>query len=420
MKDPGALSDMASDDVSPEPRPESGLEASTAAQGEGDARSVSDATNLLTRRLRVAETTVEALEAALARKERLLGEAAERERALCAALDAARLEPDASPGPTGSETKAPGSAGADASAETTRAAAAAGAWRERALTAESARETAANAARRLGDENRALRSILERARDAETAETRDGAESAESSGGKTRASPLGAEIRAAVAEGALATSRARAEEAESALGAWQAHARELMSRLERAERRVTRQRGASKGSGAGAGDDDDDDDDDGGATRGGAPLSAATALNPKPSLADRPEETERLSAASFLVTEVRENHSKRASSVLAGPAADPAGGDPAEDSETIPKRATETRATRATPFGTDGDDSSGGARRVSAADAASSALTKALAKARRVAETAERRGAAGAAALERARVLERAAAAKLARLEVGT
>jgi hypothetical protein len=36
-----------------------------------------------------------------------------------------------------------------------------------------------------------------------------------------------------------------------------------------------------------------------------------------------------------------------------------------------------------------------------------------------VAETAEQRGASGAAALERARVLERAAAAKLARVEVG-
>ena len=106
---------MASDDASREPRPEPGSEASTAAQGEGDSRSVSDATNLLTRRLRVAETTVEALEAALARKEELLGEAAERERALRAALDAARLEPAASPGPTGSGPKASDRAGADAS-----------------------------------------------------------------------------------------------------------------------------------------------------------------------------------------------------------------------------------------------------------------------------------------------------------------
>ena len=81
-KAPVALSDMASDDASREPRPEPGSEASTAAQGEGDSRSVSDATNLLTRRLRVAETTVEALEAALARKEELLGEASERERTL--------------------------------------------------------------------------------------------------------------------------------------------------------------------------------------------------------------------------------------------------------------------------------------------------------------------------------------------------
>jgi hypothetical protein len=64
-------------------------------------------------------------------------------------------------------------------------------------------------------------------------------------------------------------------------------------------------------------------------------------------------------------------------------------------------------------------DGGGGFLVGAAADAASSALAKALWNARRVAETAEQRGASGAAALERARVLERAAAAKLARVEVG-
>ena len=85
---------MASDDIARDPLPEPGSEASTAAEGEGDARSASDATILLTRRLRVAETTVEALETALARKEQLLGEAAEPSQ-----LSLPRLMLDLPPGP---------------------------------------------------------------------------------------------------------------------------------------------------------------------------------------------------------------------------------------------------------------------------------------------------------------------------------
>ena len=416
---------MASDDASREPRPEPGSEASTAAQGEGDSRSVSDATNLLTRRLRVAETTVEALEAALARKEELLGEASERERTLRAALDASRLEPDASTGLAGSGTSAPGSAGA----ETERAEAAADAWRERALAAESARETAAHAAQRLGDENQALRAILERARDAETAETRG---SDDGDGGKTRASrTLGLELRAAVAEGALAASRARAEEAESALGAWQAHARELTSRLERAERRVhSRLRDSKLGSADAPGGDEDGDE-------GGEPSSAESNLAATvASLATRLEETERLAArlTSFGVRsgavnqnanrqhvsrEIPGDDSLRHDDVIAE-SSEPATPETrraraeAAAAQMERSRVALRRRESAAAVGTDGDDRF---RVAASADAASSALAKALANARRVAETAERRGATGAAALERARVLERAAAAKLAQVK---
>ena len=423
-KAPVALSDMASDDASREPRPEPGSEASTAAQGEGDSRSVSDATNLLTRRLRVAETTVEALEAALARKEELLGEASERERTLRAALDASRLEPDASTGLAGSGTSAPGSAGA----ETERAEAAADAWRERALAAESARETAAHAAQRLGDENQALRAILERARDAETAETRG---SDDGDGGKTRASrTLGLELRAAVAEGALAASRARAEEAESALGAWQAHARELTSRLERAERRVhSRLRDSKLGSADAPGGDEDGDE-------GGEPSSAESNLAATvASLATRLEETERLAArlTSFGVRsgavnqnanrqhvsrEIPGDDSLRHDDVIAE-SSEPATPETrraraeAAAAQMERSRVALRRRESAAAVGPDGDDRF---RVAASADAASSALAKALANARRVAETAERRGATGAAALERARVLERAAAAKLAQV----
>ena len=424
-KAPVALSDMASDDASREPRPEPGSEASTAAQGEGDSRSVSDATNLLTRRLRVAETTVEALEAALARKEELLGEASERERTLRAALDASRLEPDASTGLAGSGTSAPGSAGA----ETERAEAAADAWRERALAAESARETAAHAAQRLGDENQALRAILERARDAETAETRG---SDDGDGGKTRASwTLGLELRAAVAEGALAASRARAEEAESALGAWQAHARELTSRLERAERRVhSRLRDSKLGSADAPGGDEDGDE-------GGEPSSAESNLAATvASLATRLEETERLAArlTSFGVRsgavnqnanrqhvsrEILGDDSLRHDDVIAE-SSEPATPETrraraeAAAAQMERSRVALRRRESAAAVGPDGDDRF---RVAASADAASSALAKALANARRVAETAERRGATGAAALERARVLERAAAAKLAQVK---
>jgi SWI/SNF-related matrix-associated actin-dependent regulator 1 of chromatin subfamily A len=414
---------MASDDIVRDPLPEPGSEASTAAEGEGDARSASDATILLTRRLRVAETTVEALETALARKEQLLGEAAERERALRAALEAARLEPGAFPGPSGSGPSASGSAGADASAETEHAKAA-DAWRERALAAESARETAAHAAERLGDENAALRAILERARDAETAGTRDDDDDDDERRKRKKETTLGLELRAAVAEGAAASSRARAEEAESALGAWQAHARELTSRLERWERRRA------------AGDDACLKNEETGKEEDEASANSALAATVA-SLAERVEETERLLAASLPV-----NRSEREGreSVHDDPRDRPKliGAIDRDETEEAAKEAVtpETRRARAEAAaaqlersrvalrrnergGAIETDGGGGFLVGAAADAASSALAKALANARRVAETAEQRGASGAAALERARVLERAAAAKLARVEVG-
>jgi SWI/SNF-related matrix-associated actin-dependent regulator 1 of chromatin subfamily A len=416
---------MASDDIVRDPLPEPGSEASTAAEGEGDARSASDATILLTRRLRVAETTVEALETALARKEQLLGEAAERERALRAALEAARLEPGAFPGPSGSGPSASGSAGADASAETEHAKAA-DAWRERALAAESARETAAHAAERLGDENAALRAILERARDAETAGTRDDDDDDDDDERRKRKkeTTLGLELRAAVAEGAAASSRARAEEAESALGAWQAHARELTSRLERWQRRRA------------AGDDACLKNEETGKEEDEASANSALAATVA-SLAERVEETERLLAASL---PVRRGEREGRESVHHDPRDRPKliGAIDRDETEEAAKEAVtpETRRARAEAAaaqlersrvalrrnergGAIETDGGGGFLVGAAADAASSALAKALANARRVAETAEQRGASGAAALERARVLERAAAAKLARVEVG-
>ena len=413
---------MASDDIARDPLPEPGSEASTAAEGEGDARSASDATILLTRRLRVAETTVEALETALARKEQLLGEAAERERALRAALEAARLEPGAFPGPSGSGPSASGSAGADASAETEHAKAA-DAWHERALAAESARETAAHAAERLGDENAALRAILERARDAETAGTRDDDDDDDERRKRKKETTLGLELRAAVAEGAAASSRARAEEAESALGAWQAHARELTSRLERWERRRA------------AGDDACLKNEESCKEEDEASANSALAATVA-SLAERVEETERLLAASL---PVRRGEREGRESVHHDPRDRPKliGAIDRDETEEAAKEAVtpETRRARAEAAAAQLERSRVALRRNerggaietdgggflvgAAADAASSALAKALWNARRVAETAEQRGASGAAALERARVLERAAAAKLARVEVG-
>ena len=412
---------MASDEIAREPRPEPGSEASTAAEGEGDALSASDATMLLTRRLRVAETTVEALETALARKEQLLGDAAERERALRAALEAARLEPGAFPGPSGSGPSASGSAGADATAETEHAVAAADAWRERALAAESARETAAHAAERLGDENAALRAILERARDAETAGTRDDDDDDDDDDEKRKRkrkkeTTLGLELRAAVAEGAAASCRARAEEAESALGAWQAHARELTSRLERAERRVARNEASLKNEETSLKNE----------------ASAAALAATVASLAERVEETERLLVASLPVARRESVHHDPRDRPTIRAIENERKGNEAEE-PTKEAVTPETRRARAEAAAAQLErsrvalrrgaametDGGGGFLVGAAADAASSALAKALANARRVAETAEQRGATGAAALERARVLERAAAAKLVRVEVG-
>jgi hypothetical protein len=155
------------------------------------------------------------------------------------------------------------------------------------------------------------------------------------------------------------------------------------------------------------------------------------------SLAERVEETERLLAASLPV-----NRSEREGreSVHDDPRDRPKliGAIDRDETEEAAKEAVtpETRRARAEAAaaqlersrvalrrnergGAIETDGGGGFLVGAAADAASSALAKALANARRVAETAEQRGASGAAALERARVLERAAAAKLARVEVG-
>jgi hypothetical protein len=164
--------------------------------------------------------------------------------------------------------------------------------------------------------------------------------------------------------------------------------------------------------------------------------SAAALAATVASLAERVEETERLLAASL---PVRRGEREGRESVHHDPRDRPAIGaiDRDEPEEAVKEAVTpETRRARAEAAaaqlersrvalrrnergGAIETDGGGGFLVGAAADAASSALAKALANARRVAETAEQRGASGAAALERARVLERAAAAKLARVEVG-
>lgn len=317
---------------------------------------VSSAECLLSRRLRVAETTVEALEAALARKERLLGEAAEREKKLRDALDTAQSEAPG-PGPGNAESRV---------AEI--------AWRERALSAEAAREVAEHVAQRTGDENTAFRAVLERARDAEA----DG----NASGGM-----LDAEIRAALAEGALVTTRERADAAEAALMEWQTHARALTARLERAESAMKCSTSAALG------DKPDKDNND------VHSVHDARYADVVAELTHRLEETERL------CLDLTSRGEEVSTMAVARPVTPPAINPPASPQE---RRAHADIAVAKL------ERSQAALRRHErvvnvAPDASgpSSALATALAAARRVSEAADRRAEAGAAALERARQLER-------------
>ena len=111
-------------------------------------------------RLRVSEATVEALEEALAAKARALAEAATREAKLRTDLDAARLGlVTSSAGDVPGDDVPAAPAAADPSAHP-----ALREWRDRARAAESARDDAERRAARLASENAALVSMLERYR----------------------------------------------------------------------------------------------------------------------------------------------------------------------------------------------------------------------------------------------------------------
>jgi hypothetical protein len=347
---------------------------------------------LLMRRFRVAETTVGALEAALARKQRLLCEAGKRENELRQDLEDARrdaFEPDiaAHGGPD------------TAGAESRKAEIAA--WRERALFSEDARQEAEHTAQRFGDENVALRAVLERTRDADA--TIDGNAEGNALGGMR----LDAEVRAALAEGALVTARQRADAAEAALREWQTHARLLTERLTRAENH------AMKVSTSGAFDQDKPQ----GETREkDAELKTdddARIAETVARLQRRLEETERLcfeltgrggGSLHDAATPVTPPESPQERRVRADIAVGKL-----QRSQAVLKR--HERVVGTSPVGNvDGDRSLSTMPTAStfSGSAASSALATALAAARRVSEAADQRSMKGAAALERARRIERA------------
>ena len=175
-------------------------------------------------RLRVSEATVEALEEALAAKARALAEAATREAKLRTDLDAARLGlVTSSAGDVPGDDVPAAPAAADPSAHP-----ALREWRDRARAAESARDDAERRAARLARENAALVSMLERYRgvDPNTVDDPDPTNPPAS---------VRDEMRVAVAEGELASCRARLRAAETALDDWRAHAASLSDRLAVAE-----------------------------------------------------------------------------------------------------------------------------------------------------------------------------------------
>ena len=175
-------------------------------------------------RLRVSEATVEALEEALAAKARALAEAATREAKLRTDLDAARLGlVTSSAGDVPGDDVPAAPAAADPSAHP-----ALREWRDRARAAESARDDAERRAARLASENAALVSMLERYRgvDPNTVDDPDPTNPPAS---------VRDEMRVAVAEGELASCRARLRAAETALDDWRAHAASLSDRLAVAE-----------------------------------------------------------------------------------------------------------------------------------------------------------------------------------------
>ena len=341
-------------------------------------------------RLRVSEATVEALEEALAAKARALAEAATREARLRTDLDAARLglvTPSAGDVPGDDDAPAPATEDPSAHPALRR-------WRDRARAAESARDDAERRAARLARENAALVSMLERYRGTHPDPT---AHPDPTDPNQNPPASIRDEMRVAVAEGELASCRARLRAAETALDDWRAHAANLSDRLAVAE----------------------------------ASAAAADAAGPTradvEALARRVEEAERL-AATAVAAAANPNPNANANKT---PVASPSSVARRRRADANDARLEQSRryleradaAATVVPAPAESESASGSGSRASAlvasasaraASGANAALAEALAAARRVSETAERRAAAGAEALRRAAALEKSASRRLA------
>ena len=248
-------------------------------------------------------------------------------------------------------------------------------WRDRACAAESARDDAERRAARLASENAALVSMLERYRgvDPNTVDDPDLTNPPAS---------IRDEMRVAVAEGELASCRARLRAAETALDDWRAHAASLSDRLAVAE-----------------------------ASAAAATPNAGFALADVEALARRVDEAERLAAAAVAAAA-----NESPSSIARRRRAE------ANDARLEQSRRYLERADAAANVVPAPPKTALVAKTASVAKSASAratcdanvALAEALAAARRVSETAERRLAAGAEALRRAAALETSASRRLA------
>ena len=324
-------------------------------------------------RLRVSEATVEALEEALAAKARALAEAATREAKLRTDLDAARLGlVTSSAGDVPGDDVPAAPAAADPSAHP-----ALREWRDRARAAESARDDAERRAARLASENAALVSMLERYRgvDPNTVDDPDPTNPPAS---------VRDEMRVAVAEGELASCRARLRAAETALDDWRAHAASLSDRLAVAEASAAARRDPTP----------DSPSPTSRRSRGGSTRRSDSPPPPSPPPRKSLRRPSRAVVARRRTTRVWNSHGDTSSAPDAheAPPSPPKDGHRRREDGSAVTKSASARAT---------------------CDA-NVALAEALAAARRVSETAERRLAAGAEALRRAAALETSASRRLA------
>ena len=350
-------------------------------------------------RLRVSEATVEALEEALAAKARALAEAATREARLRTDLDAARLglvPPSAGDVPGDDPVAAPATEDPSAHPALRR-------WRDRARAAESARDDAERRAARLARENAALVSMLERYRGGTHPDP--AAHPDPTDPNQNPPASIRDEMRVAVAEGELASCRARLRAAETALDDWRAHAANLSDRLAVAE----------------------------------ASAAAADAAGPTradvEALARRVEEAERLAATAVAAAANTNPNANANANANKTPVASPSSVARRRRADANDARLEQSRryldranaAATVVPAPTESESGSGSgsgsgslasalvaSSSARAASGANAALAEALAAARRVSETAERRAAAGAEALRRAAALEKSASRRLA------